>query len=206
MSQPQSLFLASGNLHKVQELQELANQAGLPMKFSSAAALGGMPEVLEDTGTFEGNARKKALALRAIAPADAWVVSDDSGICVDALDGAPGVESAYFAGPQGDDDLNLAKLVTDMDGVETANRSAYYVCVLHLQCAPGEEYVFRGECHGILANKPQGTGGFGYDPLFIPRGYRETFGWLPAETKRLLSHRALAWTNLVTWWRETHSD
>lgn len=206
MNQPQSLYLASGNSHKVRELQELADEAGLPLKFYSAAALGGMPEVVEDTGTFEGNARKKALALKSLVPAGAWIVSDDSGICVDALEGAPGVESAYFAGPQADDDQNLAKLVAEMADVPMANRSAYYVCVLHLQCSDEDEHVFRGECHGGLANQPQGTGGFGYDPLFIPDGFANTFGVLPADTKRILSHRALAWANLVTWWRETNSD
>jgi len=201
MIQPQSLYLASGNSHKVRELQELADEAELRMKFHSAATLGGMPEVVEDTGTFEGNARKKALALKSLVPDGAWIVSDDSGICVDALDGAPGVESAYFAGPQADDDLNLAKLVTEMTDVPLAKRSAYYVCVLHLQCSDEDEHAFRGECHGVLAHQPQGSGGFGYDPLFIPNGSNETFGVLPADTKRLLSHRALAWANLVTWWR-----
>ena len=96
------LYLASGNAHKAAELQGLATAGGLNMEIVSARAVGGMPEVVEDTGTFVGNARKKALALRAKLPADAWALADDSGLCVDTLGGGPGVESAYFAGPQGD--------------------------------------------------------------------------------------------------------
>src|ERR1051326_6312163 len=105
------LFLASGNAHKVAEFQALASASRIPVEIISARAVGGMPPVVEDTGTFLGNARKKAQALRAKVPAGAWGLADDSGICVDALDGGPSVESAYYAGPQGDPAANLAKLV-----------------------------------------------------------------------------------------------
>ena len=121
------IYLASGNAHKVQEFQAIADRAraegGVAVEFISAKAVGGMPEVVEDTGTFVGNARKKAAALRAklmaqVSPdfkdAALWVLADDSGICVDALGGGPGVESAYFAGPQGDPAANLRKLVEVM--------------------------------------------------------------------------------------------
>src|SRR3954469_15836788 len=105
------LYLASGNAHKVAEMNALAQASGLPVEIVSAKATGGMPPVVEDAGTFVGNARKKALALKAVLPAEAWVLADDSGLCVDALGGGPGVESAYYAGPQGDAAANLAKLV-----------------------------------------------------------------------------------------------
>jgi len=208
------LFLATGNAHKVRELRELVAELGLDASVSpptqsleieiySAAALGGMPHVIEDTGTFEGNARKKARTLAALLPAfssdesDAWALADDSGLCVDALGGAPGVESAYYAGPQGDDAANLAKLVAEMYAVPPAERAAHYVCVLVLCAADGQVQVFRGECHGTLAVEPRGQGGFGYDPLFIPNGFDKTFGELPASVKHSVSHRNAAWQSLT---------
>jgi XTP/dITP diphosphohydrolase len=139
------LYLASGNAHKAAELQGLATAGGLNVEIVSARAVGGMPEVVEDSGTFVGNARKKALALRAKLPADAWALADDSGLCVDALNGGPGVESAYFAGPQGDGAANLAKLVTVMREVPQGSRGAKFVCVLLLIGPGGEEKIFEGE-------------------------------------------------------------
>src|SRR4051812_46951908 len=142
------LHLASGNAHKVAELQALANASGAQVKIISAREVGGMPAVAEDTGTFVGNARKKALALRSRLPADAWVVADDSGVCVDALAGHPGVESAYYAGPQGDAVANLQKLITAMRDVPDVNRDAQFRCVL-LVAGPGAvEEVFEGICAG----------------------------------------------------------
>src|SRR3954469_1089344 len=154
------LFLASGNAHKAAELQGLANAAALPIEIVSARAVGGMPEVAEDTGTFVGNARKKALALRAKLPADAWVLADDSGVCVDALGGAPGVESAYYAGPQGDSAANLAKLVDVLREVPDVQRGAEFRCVLLALDAKGEEHVFEGACRGRLLHAPRGGSGF----------------------------------------------
>lgn len=199
MSAARPLYLASGNLHKVGELQKLAHDDGLALSIRSARDLGGMPEVVEDTGTFVGNARKKARALREIAPPGSWVMADDSGICVDALDDGPGVESAYFAGPQGDDDANLQKLVEVMRKVPAGQRGAHYVCVLLLLDEAGGEQIFEGFCHGNLDTTPHGDGGFGYDPLFIPAGHERTFGVLPAETKQRLSHRAEAWRLFARW-------
>jgi len=195
------LYLASGNLHKIRELQELVRKTGLGFEVLSAAKVGGMPQVIEDTGTFVGNARKKALALKALLPSGAWALADDSGICVDALGGAPGVESAYFAGPNGDDQANLDKLVESMRGVSREKRGAHYVCVLILISPENSEYSFQAKCHGTLADEIQGTEGFGYDPFFIPHGYNQTLGILSAETKQKLSHRAKAWAELVAWFR-----
>jgi len=126
------LYLASGNAHKAAEMNALARAGGLALEIVSAKAVGGMPPVVEDTGTFTGNARKKALALKAVLPSDAWVLADDSGLCVDALGGGPGVESAYYAGPQGDGTANLTKLVEVMRGVPAEKRGAHFVCVLLL--------------------------------------------------------------------------
>lgn len=202
MSERFEFYLASGNAHKVHELQDLADQAALPIQLHSAREVGGMPEVVEDTGTFAGNAGKKAAALRPLIPAAAWALADDSGICVDELDGAPGVESAYFAGPEGDDGANLAKLVQVMRGVPAERRGAHYVCQLVLLGPDGQRHDFVGRCHGQLLDDPVGTGGFGYDPLFVPTGYDRTFGLLPLEVKQQLSHRAQAWAELARWVRE----
>src|ERR1035437_4653587 len=161
------LYLASGNAHKVQEFQALADASGQGIEIVSAKSVGGMPPVVEDTGTFVGNATKKARALKAILPAEAWVLADDSGLCVDALDGAPGVESAYYAGSQGDSAANLTKLVQTMRDVPEEKRSAHFVCVLVLIDGVGRERVFEGRCDGQLLHEPRGGAGFGYDPLFV---------------------------------------
>jgi len=195
------LFLASGNAHKAAELQALALAGGLNVEIVSARALGGMPEVLEDTGTFVGNARKKARALRTKLPADAWALADDSGLCVDALGGAPGVESAYYAGPQGDGVANLKKLVTILRDVPDERRGAYFVCVLLLSGPEGAEMIFEGRCVGRLQHEPRGGAGFGYDPVFVPAGQTLSFSELGEAVKNSLSHRAQAWAMLADWVR-----
>lgn len=199
------LHLASGNPHKALELQALADalpasQAN-PITIVSARAVGGMPAVEEDAGTFAGNARKKALALRRRLPADAWVLADDSGICVDALGGAPGVESAYYAGPEGDSAANLQKLVKVMRAVPDGQRGAQFVCVLILAGPAGVEQVFEGRCEGVLLREPRGGAGFGYDPLFVPSGMAQSYAELGDAVKNTLSHRARAWMRLAEWTR-----
>jgi XTP/dITP diphosphohydrolase len=195
------LYFASGNLHKAAELQSLANAGGTPVEIVSARTVGGMPAVEEDTGTFVGNARKKAQALRAKLPADAWVLADDSGVCVDALGGAPGVESAYYAGPEGDARKNLAKLVQVMRDVPERDRGAQFRCVLLVLGPGGVQEVFEGMCAGQLLREPRGGAGFGYDPLFIPSGYTESYAELGDSVKNRISHRAQAWARLAEWVR-----
>jgi XTP/dITP diphosphohydrolase len=193
------IYLASGNAHKAVEFQTLADASGLPLRIFPASAAGGMPPVIEDAGTFEGNARKKALALRARLPADAWALADDSGLCVEALGGAPGVESAYYAGPQGDSAANLHQLVATMRGVPEAARRAHFRCVLVLAGPGGAEHIFEGRCDGRLLQEPRGGAGFGYDPLFVPAGYKESFAELGEAVKNALSHRGRAWAQLASW-------
>jgi len=197
------LFLASGNAHKAAELQALADTTALPIVIVSARAVGGMPSVVEDAGTFVGNARKKARALRAKIPADAWSLADDSGLCVDELGGAPGVESAYYAGPQGDGAANLAKLVATMREVPGDRRGAHFLCVLLLIGPNGEEHVFEGTCAGRLGHAPRGGAGFGYDPLFLPDGHEVSFAELGDAVKNTISHRARAWVELAEWIRRS---
>lgn len=194
------IHLASGNKHKAQEMQRLADET------PASAALGvrvvpaeKMPAVEEDTGTFIGNARKKAMALQATLAADAWVLADDSGVCVDALGGAPGVESAYYAGPQGDAAANLLKLAETMREVPEGQRAARFVCVLLLRGPGGVEQVFEGRCEGVLGREPRGGKGFGYDPLFVPEGFACTYAELGASEKNAISHRGRAWAQLAQW-------
>ncbi len=200
------LFLASNNAHKAAELAALAARDGLSVEIISARAVGGMPPVVEDAGTFIGNARKKARALQLRLAADAattgaWALADVSGLCVDALGGAPGVDSANYAGLGAGDAANLTKLVAAMRNVPEAKRGAQFCCVLLLAGPGGEEQVCEGRCAGHLLREPRGTEGFGYDPLFMPEGHTRSFAEMSAAEKNLLSHRARAWSALASWMR-----
>ena len=199
------VVIATGNAHKVEEFNRLAARAGLRgVRFVSAkeAVPGGMPHVVEDSGTFVGNARLKAAALRALAPADAFVMADDSGLRVDFLDGAPGVETAYYAGPQADSAANRAKLLGALAGVPAAKRGANFYCLLLLIAPDGGEKIFEGVCPGTIAERERDAGfGFGYDPLFVPEGHAETFAELSGEIKDALSHRGKAFDALAAFLR-----
>jgi XTP/dITP diphosphohydrolase len=188
------LHLATGNAHKVREFQRLADESGLALRIVPAAR---MPAVDEDTGTFVGNARKKAVAIQQVLPTDAWVLADDSGVCVDWLDGAPGVESAYYAGPAHDASANLRKLADVMRGVPAEHRRAHFRCVLVLRGPGGFERVAEGRCDGVLRSEPAGDAGFGYDPLFIPDGFACTYAEISEAAKNRISHRGRAWQALV---------
>jgi XTP/dITP diphosphohydrolase len=200
------LYLASGNANKAVELQALADALGAGrgaggrgIEVLPAARAGGMPPVTEDAGSFVGNARKKAVALHARLPEGAWSLADDSGLCVEHLGGAPGVDSAYYAGAAGDPAANLAKLVAAMRGVPGGRRGAEFVCVLFLVGPGGLERSFEGRCGGSLAAEPRGAGGFGYDPLFLPEGFDRTLAEMPRELKNRISHRGRAFAQLVGW-------
>lgn len=201
------LYLASANPHKAAELSAFAKAseeaAGVRIEIIPAQAVGGMPPVVEDAGTFVGNARKKAQALRPCLPAGAWALADDSGLCVDALAGRPGVDSAYFAGPRGDGAANLAQLIAVMRKVPEPERSAQFRCVLLVTGPDAQEEIFEGSCGGRLLHGPRGRAGFGYDPLFVPNGREQTFAEMDAELKNRLSHRARAWARLAEWVRQS---
>ncbi|MBQ6705876.1 MAG: RdgB/HAM1 family non-canonical purine NTP pyrophosphatase [Opitutales bacterium] len=195
-----TIVIATGNAHKVEEFNRLAEVFSLPgIRFVSAKDIleGGMPHVVEDSGTFLGNARLKALALKKCVPADLFVLADDSGLCVDALGGAPGVETAYYAGPKATAEENRAKLLAALDGVPVEQRGAHFVCLLLLISPDGTESVFDARCHGSIATRESGNGGFGYDPIFIPQGFSQTFAELDGKTKDRLSHRGNAFAALA---------
>lgn len=186
-----TIVLATGNKHKVREVREILEPAGIEVIGADEA--GGMPEVEEDRSTFAGNAAKKALeCARAL---DRTVLADDSGLAVDALDDAPGIHSARYAGEHGNHPANIDKVLRELDGME--DRRARFVCVLAVASPDGQVETVEGQVRGRIAEAPIGEGGFGYDPIFIPDGHKKTFAQLPAETKNNLSHRGDALRKLV---------
>lgn len=195
------LYLATGNLHKVAELQSMLAAAKLAIEVHTPVSVGGMPEVAEDQATFAGNALKKARALAALLPDQAWALADDSGLRVEALGGAPGVRSARYAGESATDRANLEKLLQELDAIEEVNRQASFECHLALVSPLGEEWVFEGRCRGEILHEPRGEGGFGYDPVFVPEGMDQTFAELSEAQKARLSHRGDAMRQLVNWLR-----
>lgn len=180
------LIIATRNRHKVTELQSLLNLPGLELV--CAADLPGAPEVEEDGATFEANAIKKAVTLARFS--GSWALADDSGLEVDALGGAPGVQSARYAGPAARDADNLQKLIAAMAG--RADRRARFRCVLALADPQGTARTVAGCCEGVLETAPRGAGGFGYDPLFVPEGETRTFAEMGAAEKNGRSHRGRA--------------
>jgi XTP/dITP diphosphohydrolase len=184
------LLISTANPGKAREFQEML---GNDWTVRTLRDLPGMPDIVEDGATFEENARIKALAL----PFDGLVLADDSGLEVDALDGAPGVRSARYAGEPKDDRRNLEKLLQVMEPVPDDRRGAQFRCVLVLARGGRVVHVTEGICRGRIARVATGDGGFGYDPVFIPDGRSESFGVLSSEVKHALSHRGAALRRMV---------
>ncbi len=187
------LVLATKNPGKVLEIKEILRH--LPIEVVACSAYKGIPDVVEDGETFQDNAVCKA---RAIAKATGEVaLADDSGLEVDALHGAPGVHSARFAGddlPRGRerDRTNNEKLLSLLEDVEDVKRTARFRCVVAIVGPSGKVRLAQGVCEGMIAFAPDGCGGFGYDPVFIPLGHTRSFAALPQDVKNAMSHRALA--------------
>ncbi|MBL64889.1 MAG: non-canonical purine NTP pyrophosphatase, RdgB/HAM1 family [Puniceicoccaceae bacterium] len=193
-----TIYLASGNAHKVHELQTALDQAGLAVQVLGPDKIGGMPEVEETGTTFEANALLKAHGLQEMAGKDFWFLADDSGIEIDALNGRPGVISARYAGEPCDDEANNDKVLEEMREVSERERSCRFRCVLALVGKDLEE-IFAGSCEGVLLQKRRGSGGFGYDPLFLPNESASTFAEISLDEKAKISHRARALTRLIDW-------
>ncbi|MFB6272120.1 MAG: RdgB/HAM1 family non-canonical purine NTP pyrophosphatase [Salinibacter sp.] len=186
MASPSSLVLGTGNPGKVTELRSLL--ADLSIDLLSVHDLDHAPEVEEDADTLDGNARKKALAFSEHTGRPA--LADDTGLEVAALDGGPGVHTARFAGPDATPDDNKRKLLAVMENA--TDRRARFRTVAALVDADGPVHTFEGVCKGTITTEPRGDGGFGYDPLFLPDGYDQTFAEMPSETKNRISHRKRA--------------
>lgn len=180
------LLIATRNAHKLAEIREM-----LPgIELVGTADWPDVPDPAETGSTFEANAAIKASAWLAATGLPA--LADDSGLEVDALGGAPGILSARYAGVHGDTAANNARLLRELTGVPAERRTARFVCALAL-ARPGKPVLtLRGECRGRIVASGLGVNGFGYDPLFMPEGFNQTFGELSAEVKARLSHRAVA--------------
>jgi len=184
------LVVASHNPGKVREIRELL--APFNADVISAGQLN-LPEPDETEDTFIGNAKLKALAAAIASGLPA--MSDDSGLAVSALDGAPGIYSARWAGPSKDFNLAMARIEKEMLG--KSDRAAKFVCALALCWPDGHCEAFEGEVHGAVSFPPRGIKGFGYDPIFVPDGFNITFAEMEPEAKHAMSHRANAFAQLV---------
>jgi XTP/dITP diphosphohydrolase len=186
------ILVATGNAGKIREMEEFL--AGLPLILRGLKEFPNVLEVEETGATFEENAILKAKGYA--AQTGLRTLADDSGLEVDALDGAPGVFSARYAGEFAGDEEKIAKLLDETG--KTENRSARFVCAMAIAEETGEiKFLATGSCEGKIALNPRGTKGFGYDPIFIPDGFDLTFGELSGEVKQKISHRARAMEKII---------
>lgn len=194
-----TILLATNNAHKVSEISHALAFPG--WEFKTLADLGLVSDPPEDADDFLGNARIKAMAAQEVAQAAGYrvaVLADDSGLEVDALGGAPGVYSSRFAGKDGNDEANNAKLLAELDNTPDAQRSARFVCTLVFIDEDGTELTARGTVEGRIGHRLQGEGGFGYDPLFWPDIFEGqcTLAEVPQARKNEVSHRGNALRDL----------
>jgi len=193
------IALATRNRRKAEEMTRIFS--GLGIRFLSMDSFPGCPEVREDGRTFRANALKKALAVAAYTGLAA--VADDSGLKVDALDGAPGILSARYAGEPADDRRNLRKLLRELADIPPGRRSARFVCCIAFALPDGRHKTFTGKVEGTIGPRPRGSNGFGYDPVFYPLGRRKTFAEMTAGEKDLISHRGKAMKKLYIYLKKS---
>ncbi|MFU8813140.1 MAG: RdgB/HAM1 family non-canonical purine NTP pyrophosphatase [Balneolaceae bacterium] len=187
-----NFILASGNPHKVDELRQIFKPLGIELK--SALDFPDTDEVVEDQPDLEGNAFKKARYWHRKTGLPA--LADDTGLEVEALNGAPGVYSARYAGGDATYDDNITKLLEELDGKQ--NRAAQFRTVVAFVDGEVEE-LFEGACPGKIINQKRGDKGFGYDPVFVPEGFTETFAELSSEQKNKISHRGIAVEKFISY-------
>ena len=181
------IVIASRNKHKISELEALLSKYIEGVKLLSLNDVGLFEDVEEDGASFEENAFIKA---RYAAKSGKISVGDDSGLCVNALDGAPGIFSARYAGEHGNDAANNAKLLADLEGKD--DKSASFVCAFACVMPDGREFAVEGRANGVITHNASGNGGFGYDPLFYVPELGKTFADLAPEEKNAISHRGKA--------------
>ncbi len=187
------LVIATNNAGKLNEIQAMLPEFIL----HTLRSIGFTGEIPEPYETFEQNALTKAQTVFNFC--GKAVMADDSGICIEALNEEPGVFSARYAGPQATDEENVAKALEELNG--QVNRKAYYKSVICLIWNE-QTYFFEGFCYGRITEQPLGDGGFGYDPIFIPDGFEETFAQLPLPVKNGLSHRGQAVQKMIAFLKE----
>ena len=189
------LVIATGNQGKVREIKKIID--GVYDEILSMKEAGIDIGVVEDADSFEGNAKKKAVEISKATDCD--VLADDSGLCVDGLDGRPGVYSARYS-VEGTDEANNRKLIEEVSKLPESERTARYECVMALARGGRVLHTCVGSCEGIIITMARGTGGFGYDPYFYLPEYDMTFGEMPAEEKNKISHRAIALGEMKKYW------
>ena len=187
------LIFASHNKGKIKEIKELLAPLNIAVKTSDDIVI---PDVEETGTTFAENSLLKSSTIAKMT--GIACIADDSGLCVDTLNGAPGVYSARYA-PNRDFDKGMEKLLTEMKESSNKSRSAHFSCVISLAYPDGKYEIFEGRVDGHIAEKKQGNGGFGYDPLFIPDGFDKSFAELGSEIKNNISHRARAMQKLLAY-------
>ncbi len=190
------LIIATRNPHKLEEIRAIFDFQGLEVL--SAFDFPDIPDVVEDGDTLEANAIKKAVEIAAAT--GSWALADDSGLEVFALGGAPGVYSARYAGEECSYEANNEKLLCELAVKE--DRSAQFRTVIALSDPEGNVQTLEGACPGVIIEELRGTNGFGYDPLFVPEGYAETFAELDSGVKNRISHRARALQKVHSAWSE----
>lgn len=189
------VILASDNAHKLEEFRRYFREAEIPLEIIPLRESGFSGDIVEDGATFEENALIKA---RTVSLATGCMaIADDSGLEVDALNGAPGVHSARYAGVHGDDAANNAKLLAELDGVPEEGRTARFVSAVCVFREDGEHLTVRGTAEGRILKEKQGSGTFGYDPLFYYPPFGKTFAELSGTEKNSVSHRGNALTLLM---------
>ncbi|WP_137989109.1 RdgB/HAM1 family non-canonical purine NTP pyrophosphatase [Streptomyces vilmorinianum] len=194
------LILATRNAGKITELHAILADAGLTHDLVGADAYPEIPDTKETGVTFAENALLKAHALAQATGLPA--IADDSGLCVDVLNGAPGIFSARWSGAHGDDRANLDLLLAQLADIDDDHRGAHFACAAALALPDGTERVVEGRMPGTLRHAPIGTNGFGYDPILQPQGYEVTCAQLSPEEKNAISHRGKAFRALVPVIRE----
>ncbi len=189
------IILASDNAHKLEEFRRYFREAEIPLEIIPLRESGFSDDIVEDGATFEENALIKA---RTVSVATGCMaIADDSGLEVDALGGAPGVLSARYAGVHGDDDANNEKLLKELEGVPTEKRTARFVSAVCVYRRDGEYLTVRGTAEGLILRSKQGSGTFGYDPLFYYPPFGKTFAELTGSEKNGVSHRGNALSLLM---------
>ena len=192
-----NLWIASFNDHKIKEIKSLLPKE-LECELYSARDLD-FYSAPEETGkTFLENATLKAKSMRPLVPESHWLLAEDSGLEVEALNGLPGIYSARYAGEKASDLMNNDKLLKMLNFKGDASRKARYVCQIVAIGPNGEVVESFGDCPGEIAKKPSGSGGFGYDPLFVPKGFEVAMAELPLKEKNKISHRQKAFTNFLS--------
>lgn len=207
---PRTVLVATSNAGKLRDFAGVAGPLGITI--ASVSGFASLPPVVEDGGTFEANARKKAEEYSRAAPGE-LVLADDSGLEIDALGGAPGVHSARYAAPDvrniephraeanTDDEMNNARVLRELAGVPPEKRTGRFVCVLAAARDGRTLGIFQGIAEGTILDTPRGRNGFGYDPLFYFPQVSKAFAELSAEEKAQYSHRGAAFRSFLEWYR-----